>query len=58
MIDNIDEERCKALFGIAMDLIRFGYGFDTLMEYSLSHIVGEETCQKIWDQAIKETYNL
>ena len=58
MIENIDEERCKALFGIAMDLIRFGYGFDTLMEYSLSHIVGEETSLKIWDQALQETYNL
>ena len=58
MIENIDEERRRALFAIATDLIRFGYGFDTLMEYSLSHIVGEETSRKIWDKANQEIYSL
>lgn len=58
MIDNIDAERQRAVFAIAIDLLRHDYGFDTLMEYSLSQIVGEEMCRILWDKAIKETYNL
>jgi hypothetical protein len=58
MTDNIDEMRHRAVFAIATDLIRWGCDFDTLMEYSLSQIVGEEMCRILWGKAIKETYNL
>lgn len=58
MIESIEEKRQRAVFAIATDLIRYGYGFDTLMEYSVSQIIGEKMCQKIWDMAIKEKYNL